>query len=186
GGPEWVAPVTLTLLLHLALFAGYLGAFHWDPSALVCVDAKTIGEYPFEHVTTGFDKGGHDGQFYYALARDPWTPRADDFDNLAVRRSRPLYYLLGYAAGGGGHPVALLWALPAINLAVLVGLAWLGATWATRHGRSAMWGVLLPIVVNAGTPALRDLTDPLSAFTVAGLLVAYLLGWRSWVVGLWA
>src|SRR5262249_14149369 len=34
--------------------------------------------------------------------------------------------------------------------------------------------------------ALRDLTDPLSAFTVAGLLVAYLLGWRSWVVGLWA
>ena len=34
-------------------------------------------------------------------------------------------------------------------------------------------------------PLLRDLTDPLAVCAVAGLLTAWLLGWRPWVVVLW-
>jgi hypothetical protein len=86
----------------------------------------------------------------------------------------------------GGHPVALLWALPAVNLACIGGLAGVGAVWAARHGRNPLWGCLLPIVLNAGAPALRDLTDPLAALTAAGLLVSWLLHRPPWVVGAWA
>lgn len=43
----------------------------------------------------------------------------------------------------------------------------------------------MPIVVNAGTPALRDLTDPLATLAAAGLVISYLLERRAWVVCIW-
>ena len=40
---------------------------------------------------------------------------------------------------------------------------------------SPWWGFLLPLLLNAGTPALRDLTDPVATFAVCGLLAAWLM-----------
>src|SRR5262249_8377390 len=53
-------------------------------------------------------------------------------------------------------------------------------------GRSPWWGVALPLVVNAGAPALRDLTDPVAILATSGLVTSWLLGWRPWQLAGWA
>jgi hypothetical protein len=57
---------------------------------------------------------------------------------------------------------------------------------ASRYGRSTWWGFLLPVVVNVGAPALRDLTDPVATAAACGLLTAWLLGWRPIWLACWA
>jgi hypothetical protein len=185
--PDLAGPVTATVIVHLLLMSAYVAAFHGDVSALVCVNQERIGSFPYECITAGFGKGGYDGQFYYVLARDPWHPAAAGMVDLpAYRHVRILYPALAWLLSGGGDPVLLLWVLPAINLAAIGVLAWLGATVATFCGRSPWWGFLLPVVLNVGLAALRDLTDPLSAAAVCGLLTAHLLGWRTIWLAAWA
>src|SRR5207244_3002432 len=140
-----------------------------DLSALVCVSPERVGRWPYESIRVGLGTDGFDGQFYYALARDPWHRHDYPLDIPAYRHARILYPALAWLLSGGGDPGRLLWAMPAINLLAAAGLAWLGAGLALRHGRSAWWGFLLPLVVNVGMPALRDLTDPLAALTACGL-----------------
>jgi hypothetical protein len=178
-------PVAVALLVHLGLLAGYVLAFRGDVSALVCVGRQRMGHWPYEAIHVGFDTGGFDGQWYYALARNPWQRSEAPIDLPALRHARILFLALGWLLSGG-DPERLLWALPALNLACIGGLAWLGGGWALRCGRSPLWGCLLPIVLNAGAPALRNLTDPLAALTAAGLLIAWLTGRGPWHLGLWA
>lgn len=80
----------------------------------------------------------------------------------------------------------LLWVMPAVNLAAIGGLAWLGVLVATAHGGNPWWGFVLPLAVNAGLAAMRNLTDPVSTLAAFGLLGGWLLGWRWWVLVLWA
>jgi hypothetical protein len=186
-GADLAGPVTASVLVHLLLMMAYVAAFHGDVSALVCVSEPKIGRFPFECVTTGFGKGGFDGQFYYILSRDPWRPAVpSNVDLPPYRHCRVLYPALAWLLSGGGDPVLLLWALPAINLACIGVLAWLGAALANHYGRSPWWGFMLPVVLNVGAPALRDLTDPLAATAVCGLVTAWLLRWRAAWLALWA
>ena len=46
--------------------------------------------------------------------------------------------------------------------------------------------MLVPLLLNAGTPVLRNLTDPLALLAVLGLLVAWLLRWDLWALVLFA
>lgn len=198
GGATWPArawlvslraglpPVLAAAAWHALLLAGYVLAFGGDLSALVCADRERVGRWPYETVRVGFGTPGFDGQFYYTLARDPWRLYGAPIDVPAYRHARILYPALAWALSGGGDPGKLLWAMPAINLLAAAGLAWLGARLALHHGRSAWWGFLLPVVVNVGMPALRNLTDPLAALTACGLLTAWLLRSRAWVVFAWA
>jgi hypothetical protein len=179
-------PVLAAVLLHGVILAAYLAAFHGDASALVCVDQKQIGEPPYEVVTTGFGTGGFDGQFYYVIARNPWRWHHTAIDLPAYRHVRILYPALAWLLSGGGDPWRLFWALPAINLAAIGGLAWLGVRLARHYGVSLWWGFVLPLAVNDGMPLLRDLTDPLATFTICGLMAAWLLGERDRSLFLWA
>jgi hypothetical protein len=56
-----------------------------------------------------------------------------------------------------------------------MGLAAFGAVFAVNFNRSPWWGLLLPLMLNATTPALRDLTDPLAMFCAFALLATWLL-----------
>jgi hypothetical protein len=184
---DLAGPVTATIVVHFLLLAAYVAGYHGDLSALVCADQTRIGRFPFERITSGFGENGYDGQFCYVLARDPWRPaESGTLDLPGYRHRRILYPALAWALSGGGEPNRLLWALPAINLAAIGVLAWLGATLANHYGRSPWWGFLLPIVLNVGFAALRNLTDPLSATAICGLVTAHLLGWRAAWLGLWA
>jgi hypothetical protein len=117
--------------------------------------------------------GGYDGQFYYAIARAPWRRHLDDVD-VPARHLRILYPALCWLCSGGHAPL-LLWVMPAVNLAAIGSIAGLGGWFALRRGLSPWWGFLLPLLLDAGLPALRDLSDPVSTLAVCGLLVAWLV-----------
>jgi hypothetical membrane protein len=179
-------PVVAAVVLHGLILALYLAAFHGDASALVCVDQKQIGTPPYEAVTVGFGSGGFDGQFYYVIARNPWRFHPTSLDLPAYRHVRLLYPVLAWVLSGGGDAWRLFWALPAINLAAIGGLTWLGVRLARHFGVNVWWGFLLPLAVNDGMSLLRDLTDPLATFTICGLVAAWLLGDRDRYLGMWS
>jgi hypothetical protein len=186
SGSAFLGPVLATLAVHLSLLVAYLWPFGGDVSTLVCAPRERIGHWPYEALTAGFPTTGHDGQFYYLIARWPWHPPAEWFDSPALRHGRLLYPLLAWLLSGGGHPGLLLWTLPLINLAAIAGLSALGTHFALRHGRSPWWGFFLPLAVNVGAPALRNLTDPLSMFLNVGLLTASLTAAPAWHIAAWA
>jgi hypothetical protein len=181
-----IAPVLAAVVLHAALLAAYVAAYRGDLSALVCVDAAKIGAWPFEKIDVGFRTGGYDGQFCYAIARQPWTPASRDAVDLpSYRHVRILYPALAWMLTGG-DPILLLGVLPALNLAAIAAVSWFGAVLARHYVRSVWWGFALPLILGIGMPVLRDLTDPVSAAAICGLLCAYLLEWSIVPLGLWA
>jgi hypothetical protein len=164
----------------------YVGKHGGDPSALACVGSARAGQVPYEEVAAPVGSNGYDGQFYYAIARNPWRLHDHDLiDAPAARHSRILYPVLCWLLSGGDARL-LFWVMPAVNLAVLGALAAQGAAFAVRHGRSPWWGLTLPLALNAGLPALHNLTDPLSTLTVFGLLAGWLAGARASVLTAWA
>jgi hypothetical protein len=178
-------PVAFTTVVHAVLMAAFAGAYHGDPSALVCLGTTYQGREPYEALGVAFNGAGYDGQFYYALARDPWHAQTRGIDAPAYRHKRILYPALAWLLTAGDSQ-RLRWALPLLNLVAIAGLSALGGLLALRRGASAWWGVLLPLTVSGGLSALRDLTDPFSTFLVCGLLVGWLLRWPWWQVALCA
>jgi hypothetical protein len=175
--PAWLAdlgPILVAVAWHLALLAGHVLAHGGDLSSLVHVGASRIHQAPFRAaIRSSFPYDGCDGQYYYVLGQAPLSPPGEGVDHPAARQLRILYPLLGWLLSAG-DPHRLLWALPLINLLAIAGLAWCGAVLARGHGLSPWLGVLLPVAVNAAMPALRDLSDVLSAFAAAALLLAWL------------
>jgi hypothetical protein len=180
-----VGPALTAAAFHAVVLATYVAAFHCDLSALVCVARERLGEAPYEHIGTGFDRNGYDGQFYYAIARAPWRRHDCGIDAPAIRQARILYPALSWLLSAGDARL-LLWAMPLVNLLAIAALAALGAAAARGYGLSPWWGALLPFAVNAGMPALRNLTDVLSTLSVAALLIAWLQRWPWWAAALCA
>jgi hypothetical protein len=180
-----LGPAAAAAGVHALLLAAFVVCHHGDPAALLCVGHDRAGREPYEVIHIGFERFGYDGQFYYALARAPWTQHLAGIDFAPGRQMRILYPALAWLASGGDAHL-LLWVMPAINVLAIGALAALGALFARRHGLSPWWGFLLPLAVNAGFPALRDLTDVLSILTVCGVITAWVLRWPVWQLALWA
>lgn len=180
-----VGPSLTAAAFHGAVLITYIAAFHGDLSSLVCVARERLGRAPYERISIGFDRNGYDGQFYYAIARTPWHRQDFGIDAPAIRQARILYPVVSWILSGGDARY-LLWAMPLVNLLAIAGLAALGAAAARAYGLSPWWGALLPLAVNAGMPALRNLTDVLSTLSVAALLMAWLRRWPWWAAALCA
>jgi hypothetical protein len=183
-------PVVTAVALHTAFLVFWVASvFQGDVSGLVCTSRGWAGRTPFEAVRPWGGEGGFDGQFYYAIAQNPWQ-RWDGFphciDHPAYRHQRIIYPALAWLCSGGGDPQRLLWAMPAINLAAVGVLTYLGVRTARHFGRNEWWALLLPVAVNATIPMLRDLTDLVAVCAVAGFLVGWLLDWPWWSLALWA
>ncbi len=180
---KYALPVVAAVALHAVLLAAYLGIFHGDLSALVCMGDERSEEAPYRVIHTHFPKAGYDGQYYFAIAQAPFQRHDTGLDAPPMRQSRILYPALGWALTGGDAN-RLLWALPLVNLLAIGGLAAFGVALAVRYGMNPWWGMLLPLAVNAGLPLLRDLSDVVSTLAVAALLVAWLFRWPGWAVAL--
>jgi hypothetical protein len=159
---------------HAALLLGHVLAHHGDLSALVYVGANRADEAPFQAaIRATFPYGGSDGQYYYTLAQSPWSKHSAGLDYPGARQLRILYPALCWLTSGG-DPHALLWAMPLLNLLALGALTWFGAEFARRQGLSPWLGLLLPLAVNAGMPALRNLTDVFAITAVCAALFFWL------------
>jgi hypothetical protein len=182
---KYLAPALAALAFHAALLALYVSATGGDAAVLVGVAANRVGHAPFEAVRVNLKEEGYDGQFFYAIARNPWRKfgPADGLDCAPLRQARILYPVASWLLSGG-QPRLLVWAMPLVNLLAIAGLAALGALLADRHGYSPWWGFLLPLAVCAGLPALRDLSDVLSVAAIGALLAAWLLRGPWWALAL--
>jgi hypothetical protein len=181
---DTLRPAFTAVLFHFLLMACYVVALGGDPAVLVCVHEQQIGHPPYELLHTGY-KTGYDGQYYYAVARDPWHFRVEGFDYPGARRLRILYPALCWLLSGS-NPYLLIEIMPLVNLLAIGNMTWMGGLLAQRRGLSPWWALLLPLAVNVGMPALRDLTDVLAVWAVCGLLTAWVLRWPWWNVTLWA
>src|SRR5438105_2993195 len=94
-------PVTAAAVVHLLFLAVYLGKHGRDPSVLACAGALRAGLPPYECVTRTVGPSGHDGQFYYSLARAPWRCHGLDIDVPAGRHLRIGYPALCWLLSAG-------------------------------------------------------------------------------------
>jgi hypothetical protein len=182
---KYLGPALAALAFHATLLALYVSATGGDAAVLVGVAAKRVGHAPYEAVRVNLKEEGYDGQFFYAIARNPWRKfgPGDGLDCAPLRQARILYPVASWLLSGG-QPRLLVWAMPLVNLLAIAGLAGLGALLADRHGYSPWWGFLLPLAVCAGLPALRDLSDVLSVAAIGALLTAWLLRGPWWALAL--
>ena len=115
---------------------------------------------------------GYDGQFYFAIAHDPFLTRPETATSLddSLRYRRILYPLTAWLLSAG-QPAALPYALVLINVVAATTLVALAAATAVRAGRSAWWALLLAIFGGVWLPITRDLTEPLQlALLAAGMM----------------
>jgi hypothetical protein len=179
-------PVVATLALYSALMALYVVKHGGHISSLVCAGRNRAGRPPYEAIAAPGGPNGYDGQFYYAIARGPWRAHHNELiDDPPARHSRILYPALCWLLSGGDRH-ALFWVMPLVNLLMLGGLAAVGSWFALWHGRSAWWGFTLPVALNAGLAALRNLTDPTATLAVCGLLAVWLTAGPRWLLTLCA
>lgn len=116
---------------------------------------------------------GYDGQFFFRLARDPFTftPRAEGVEvDSSLRFQRIVYPGLAWVVSGG-NASAVPWALVIVNVLALGALGGLGGAIARSSGRHATWGLLLPAYFGFVFTLSRDLSEIVEvAFLVAGFL----------------
>lgn len=129
-----------------------------DPSLLTPCDRATSAP-------------GYDGQFYFAIAHDPFLTRAETAMALddTLRYRRILYPLLAWVFSAG-QPSALPHVLVIINVVAATALIWIAAVAAITAGRNAWWALALVVFPGVWLPILFDLTEPLQlALLAAGM-----------------
>ncbi|MBV9355033.1 MAG: hypothetical protein JO023_05845 [Chloroflexi bacterium] len=170
---------TLVGLVVGAVALGYvvLGmALHqWDPSEFVRASAPyadaarvppTLHVYP--------RRRGYDGMFFYRLAVDPALVRRDagvGIDVPPYREQRILYPLIVWVASLD-DPARVPALLVATNVLGLALLGLFGAHYAQALGRSAWWGVALPLHAGFQFSLTRDLAEIVEACFLVGAFLA--------------
>ena len=116
---------------------------------------------------------GYDGQFYLALALDPFlrTPLTRAIDDPRYRAHRIAWPLAAWLLGGG-QPLAVLAALHLLLLLAVAAGGWAVARWAVAHGASALWGYAWVFALGTLVSVERMLGD---AVMVSLLLVGIVL-----------
>lgn len=125
---------------------------------------------------------GYDGQFYYLLALNPFSPRpalmGAHFDLPAYRAQRILYPLLVWALSLGGRPSLVPTLLVIVNLGAIIAVGALGALLARQLGVSPLWGALLAFYPGLLVSLACDLGEPLAlACALGGLSCASRRRW---------
>ncbi len=167
----------LTALCYGLYFVTRLLLFHGDITRFVLAGSDYIPSASGAAVglSVAHHSGGYDGQFYYLLALNPFSPQpalpGAHFDIPAYRAQRILYPLLTWALSLGGRPALVPVMLVAVNLAAIVAIGWLAATLAQRQGAQPIWGLLLAMYPGLLLSLARDLAEPLAiALALAALL----------------
>jgi len=139
----------VALMIGVLMTTRLLADSDWDPTVFAAFgeDWTALIEYVEEQLNGEVltrPGPGHDGQYYFVQATDPWmlNPEVNPglLDRPAYRGQRMAYPVI---ASGLGllPPKAVIWALPVVN-AIMLGLgSWAVASIARRHGGSPWIGL---------------------------------------------
>lgn len=184
--PSTVTPLlvaALALLGGLAVVGLRLAAHDGDPTVFVRFGERHVVASEAPVGAEIADSAGYDGQYFYRIARDPFS-RADrvdgvDLDRPAFRTRRIAYPAAAWALALGGRRSLVPWTLVAVNLGSLAALTGAVAVLARDAGASPWLGLLA-----AGWPGflvalVSDLSEIGAAAALAWALVA--LRRQQWV-----
>jgi len=171
----WCAALSIACIYLLVLLF-QLRAHDGDPSYFIDIgDWYTLGPGfvpPDLHVA--HNSTGYDGQFYYQLALNPFSPQEVNsglrIDNGPYRHQRILYPLLVWLFSFGNRdyvPAMLL----ILNYLALCAIAWLGGLYAQMHQGHALWGGLFGLYPGFLFTLTHDLTEIFAMlFLLAGII----------------
>ncbi len=182
-----VVPAAAATLLAVALVLTHVQATGRNPLNLLQAGARgpsaavVARDFPETPLLEG---GGHDGQQFYAIARQPmhWKDVAPALDRPAYRLQRALLPWLAWVLHPGGGGPGLVLALFAVGVAAMfAGGVALGALSASLGGPTRL-GALFPLL--PGTlVSLRITTSDTLAVALALVALACLVRGRSgWAV----
>ncbi len=122
------------------------------------------------------DEGaGYDGQFFYRLALDPWTPEHRELgvtlDTPAWRHQRILYPVLVWFVSLG-IPRLVPSALVLVNLLTLGAIGFAGGIIVRKFGLHAVWGALPALYPGFFLTIVRDTSEVVAAGCVIGAIAA--------------
>jgi hypothetical protein len=111
---------------------------------------------------------GYDGQFYFAIAHDPFLRNPDTAASLddSLRYRRILYPLTAWLVSAG-RPSLLPDALVIVNVGAGGALIAVLAAMAIRLRLSPWWSLLVALFGGVWMPIARDLTEPLQLMLLA-------------------
>jgi hypothetical protein len=124
------------------------------------------------------DNTGLDGQQFYAIARDPFHPRAvaPSLGAPRYRYTRPLYPVLAWLLHPSGGGPGLVWALVAVNLlGLLLGALALGAL-SESLGGPPWLAMLYPVLPGAVWALTTSVADGLAVSLSLVVVVAVVRG----------
>lgn len=186
GAAALTGPVLAIVCVLALLVAPVLVVHHGDPTAVAWFGsdfASTIHPPAGAVIRAG---AGYDGQYFYALGRDPLLLHQSTvavFAHQGFRLQRMAYPLLAWLVSGAGR-TALPWALLGLNLFAVIGLVIGFGRFCLEQGRSAWWGLAAGLLPGVLFAALADLGDVLSTCALLAALVAHARG-RRWAVAGW-
>jgi hypothetical protein len=145
--------------------------FGGDPRGFLFLGEKLYHPAPFDGIPR-CGRFGYDGQFYAALATDPFLRSPDTLKTLdapAYRASRILLPLLAWCAVLGNARAAIVayqvlcWALSVLAVVVV-------SLWLRQDGRSPWWALVLGVNAGLVTAIFRSTQDGAAAFLIVATL----------------
>ncbi|MBI5723137.1 MAG: hypothetical protein HZA50_04200 [Planctomycetes bacterium] len=173
-------PAGLAILgLYMVFVIARLAWHGWDASVFVCAGANCSDPSAVpKGLTVRPNTDGYDGQFYYAMALDPFSDEkvthGITFDNPAYRHQRIGYPVLCRLASFD-RPELLPWAMIGVNLFWMFVVGWAGGRFAASAGFNWRWGLLAGLWPGFMVSLGRDLTETQET----ALLLAGLLAWGA-------
>jgi hypothetical protein len=119
---------------------------------------------------------GHDGQQFYAVAREPMhlDEIAPHLDRPRYRLQRPLFPWAAWALHPGGGGPGLVWAMVAVGVVSLVGGAIATGALAHRLGGDPRWAALFPVLPGSYVALRIGTADHLALALLAAALALLL------------
>jgi hypothetical protein len=120
---------------------------------------------------------GYDGQYFWALARDPLLfhdGTVHDFRGAGFRLQRVAYPALAFVLAAG-QVDALPWCLLGVNVLAVLAITGALARYARRRGWSPWWALAVGLLPGVTVATIGDMSDALAT----SLMLGGLMLWRS-------
>jgi hypothetical protein len=166
--------IVVGLALALCVASG-LAAHHGNPTGFIRFGSRWAAAFqPPPHAVL-VPGTGYDGQYFWALARDPLVLQARTlgvFQFQGFRLQRVAYPVLADLLAGGRQG-ALPWTLLAVNVLAILGITVAFSQYAIRRGWSGWWGLAVGLLPGFAYALLGDLSDALAVAAMLGGLLAW-------------